>query len=249
MLITSVNNTHIKEINKLKEKKYRDSTNTFIIEGEHLVIEAYRAGLIKELIILENEKFTLDVPTIYVSKEVMKKLSSMESAPKIMAIVYKKKEEEVGNRVLVLEDIQDPGNLGTIIRSSLAFGVDTLVLSPKTVDLYNPKVIRATKGMLFHLNIIVREIVPFISSLKKDNYKIYGTKVEKGEDIRKLNISSKFALVMGNEGQGMSNEVSSLCDNYLYIKMDNRVESLNVAVASSILLYEVFNKNEFNKDR
>lgn len=249
MLITSVNNTHIKEINKLKEKKYRDSTNTFIVEGEHLVVEAYKAGLIKELIVLENEKFKLDVPTIYVSKEVIKKLSSMESAPTVMAVVYKKKEEEVGSRILVLEDIQDPGNLGTIIRSSLAFGVDTLVLSPKTVDLYNPKVIRSTKGMLFHLNIVVREIVPFISNLKKDNYKIYGTKVEGGEDIRNTDISSKFALVMGNEGQGMSGEVSLLCDNYLYIKMDNRVESLNVAVASSILLYEVFNKNGFNNDR
>ena len=190
--------------------------------------------------------FTLDVPTIYVSKEVMKKLSSMESAPKIMAIVYKKKEEEVGNRVLVLEDIQDPGNLGTIIRSSLAFGVDTLVLSPKTVDLYNPKVIRATKGMLFHLNIIVREIVPFISSLKKDNYKIYGTKVDGGINVKDIDIPCKYALVIGNEGNGMSVNISNLCDENLYIKMNTEVESLNAAVATSILLYEMDDRYEFN---
>ena len=178
----------------------------------------------------------------------MKKLSSMESPPKIMAVVYKKEERETGNKVLILEDIQDPGNLGTIIRSSLAFGVDTLVLSPKTVDLYNPKVIRATKGMIFHLNIIVRDLEPFIESLKKEKYQIFGTKVDGGRDIRKVTIPSKYAIIMGNEGQGMSEKLSKLCDENIYIKISNQVESLNVAVASSIILYEVYN-NESNQNR
>lgn len=243
MVITSVNNNKIKEINKLKEKKYRDSSNSFLVEGEHLVIEAYRENLIKELIVLDDSDFILDgIPTIKVSSEVMKKLSSMDSYPSVLGVANKIREKELGNSILILDDIQDPGNLGTIIRSSAAFGIDTIVVSPKTVDIYNIKVLRATQGMLFHINIIVRELDSFITKLKQDNYKIYGTKVDKGVNIKDISINNKYALVMGNEGKGISDNVSKLCDEYLYIKMNDNVESLNVGVATSILLYEIYNK-------
>ena len=243
MVITSVNNNKIKEINKLKEKKYRDSSNSFLVEGEHLVIEAYRENLIKELIVLDDSDFILDgIPTVKVSREVMKKLSSMDSYPSVIGVANKIREKELGNSILILDDIQDPGNLGTIIRSSAAFGIDTIVVSPKTVDIYNIKVLRATQGMLFHINIIVRELDSFITKLKQDNYKIYGTKVDKGVNIKDITINNKYALVMGNEGNGISDNVSKLCDEYLYIKMNDNVESLNVGVATSILLYEIYNK-------
>ena len=166
MVITSVNNNKIKDINKLKDKKYRDSSNSFLVEGEHLVIEAYRENLIKELIVLDDSNFILDgIPTIKVSSEVMKKLSSMDSYPSVIGVANKIKEKELGDSILMLDDIQDPGNLGTIIRSSAAFGIDTIVVSPKTVDIYNIKVLRATQGMLFHINIIVRELDSFITKL------------------------------------------------------------------------------------
>lgn len=243
MVITSVNNNKIKDINKLKDKKYRDSSNSFLVEGEHLVIEAYREDLIKELIVLDDSNFILDgIPTIKVSSEVMKKLSSMDSYPSVIGVANKIKEKELGDSILMLDDIQDPGNLGTIIRSSAAFGIDTIVVSPKTVDIYNIKVLRATQGMLFHINIIVRELDSFITKLKQDNYKIYGTKVDKGVNIKDISINNKYALVMGNEGKGISDNVSKLCDEYLYIKMNDNVESLNVGVATSILLYEIYNK-------
>lgn len=243
MVITSVNNNKIKEINKLKEKKYRDSSNSFLVEGEHLVIEAYRENLIKELIVLDDSDFILDgIPTVKVSREVMKKLSSMDSYPSVIGVANKIREKELGNSILILDDIQDPGNLGTIIRSSAAFGIDTIVVSPKTVDIYNIKVLRATQGMLFHINIIVKELDSFITKLKQDNYKIYGTKVDKGVNIKDISINNKYALVMGNEGNGISDNVSKLCDEYLYIKMNDNVESLNVGVATSILLYEIYNK-------
>ena len=242
MLITSINNEHIKEISKLKEKKYRDMTNTFLIEGKHIVLEAYKEGLIKELILEQDELFPLNSPTTYVSKEILKKLSSMESYSNVMAVAQKIKEKEIGEKILILEDIQDPGNLGTIIRSACAFGIDTIVLSPKTVDLYNPKVIRATQGMIFHINIIVREVIPFIEEIKKDNYKIVGTRVTDGKDVRQSKTYSHYALIIGNEGRGMSSEIQELCDEYLYIKMNEQVESLNAAVAASILLYELYNK-------
>lgn len=243
MVITSLNNEHIKEINRLKEKKHRDLTNTFLIEGEHLVHEAIKKELVKELIVLEGKEFNSNnIPITYVSKEVMKKISSMDSYPNVIGICNKKKEETIGNKVLILEDIQDPGNLGTIIRSSVAFGIDTIILSTRTVDLYNSKVIRSTQGMLFHINIIVREVKEVIEKLKEENYKIYGTKVDNGTNVKDIEKCQKYALVIGNEGSGMSDTISNLCDEYLYIKMNDSVESLNAGVAASILLYELAGK-------
>lgn len=242
MLITSLNNEHIKEILKLKEKKYRDLSNTFLIEGRHLVLEAHREKKIVELILEKDELFPLDVNTLYVSSNVMNKLSDLKTPSNVMAVVEKLDEKEVGEKILILDNIQDPGNLGTIIRSAVAFNFDTIVLSPKTVDLYNPKVVRSTQGMMFHTNIIIREPVNFINELKSEGYKIVGTKVTNGVDVRESKTYSHFALIIGNEGKGMSEELSELCDEYLYIKMNDQCESLNAAVAASILMYEISNK-------
>lgn len=241
-IITSINNSHIKELYKLKEKKYRDSTNTFLIEGKHLINEAYKEGLLKEVLPLVGEDILIDTKKTFISKEVMKKLSSTDSIPTVIGVSYKRKEDNIGKRILVLEDIQDPGNLGTIIRSSLAFNIDTIVLSTKTVDLYNSKVIRATQGSIFHINIITRELSPFIQELKDKGYKIYGTKVDSGVDVRNCLIGDKYVLIIGNEGSGMSNEITMLCDELLYIKTSNQIESLNAGVAASILLYEMENR-------
>jgi len=242
MLITSLNNKHIKEINKLKEKKYRDESDTFLIETKHLVMEAYKEGLIKELILEKDEIYPLDVKTTYVTKEILKKLSSTESPSNVMAVVYKKKEEKIGEKILLLDNIQDPGNLGTIIRSAVAFNIDTIVLSNETVDLYNPKVVRSNQGMMFHTNIIRRNSKKFINELKEKDYKIVGTKVTNGHDIRTSSIYSHFCLVIGNEGKGISREIEELCDEYLYIKMNDDCESLNASVAASIIMYEINNK-------
>lgn len=246
MIITSVSNNKIKETCKLKDKKYRNSTDSFLIEGKNLIEEAYKKNLLKEIFVLEDNNITLDIPTNYVSKEVMKKLSTTDSIPVVVGVSHKKREEELGNRLLILDNIQDPGNLGTIIRSSKAFNIDTIVVSPNTVDIYNSKVLRATEGMIFHINIIVRELETFINDIKKDNYIIYGTKVDGGTNVKNIEISSKYALVIGNEGNGMSLNISNLCDHYLYIKMNNEVESLNAGVATSILLYEMDDKYESN---
>lgn len=243
MLITSVNNEHIKELAKLKDKKYRDNSDTFLVETKHLVMEAYKEGLIKELILDKDELFPLDVDTLYVSREVMKKIASTDTPPKVMAVVYKKKEEgDIGEKILILDNIQDPGNLGTIIRSAVAFNIDTIVLSNDTVDLYNPKVVRSNQGMMFHINIIKRNPISLINKLKSDGYKIVGTKVTNGHDVRESSIYSHFALVIGNEGRGISRDIDDLCDEYLYIRMNENCESLNASVAASILMYEINNK-------
>jgi len=242
MLITSLNNEHIKELCKLNDKKERDKTGLFLIETKHLVLEAFKEGIIKELILEKDEIFPLPVPITYTTKAILKKLSNTKSPSNVMAVVEKRKEAAIKEKILILDKIQDPGNLGTIIRSAMAFNIDTIVLSNDTVDLYNPKVVRATQGMLFHMNIIRRDLIPFIKELKNQDYKIIGTKTTNGKDVKEASIYSHFALIIGNEGNGMSSEVDSLCDEYLYIKMNENCESLNAAVAASILMYEINNK-------
>lgn len=250
VLITSLENERIKNYIKLKSKKYRDLTNSFIVEGEHLVLEAYRAGLLEEIIIEQSSVFPIDLPNerkVYVPQVILDKISDVENPPYVMGLCRKKEESDnLGSRILMLDGVQDTGNLGTILRSSKAFNVDTVVLSLDTVDLYNPKVIRATQGMLFHMNVVRRDLVDEINKLKNEEIPIYVTRVEYGEDIRYLKAKDKrkFALVMGNEGKGVREEIKDLADKYIYIEMNDMVESLNVGVATSILLYELQDKGE-----
>src|SRR5574344_410117 len=184
MIYTSTDNKNNKNIKKLNKKKYRDQSHEFLIEGEHLVLEAYKNGYLKKLILLENTNINLNVETIYVNEKVLKYISELDSCPKMIGICSKLKKKEIGNRIVILDDIQDPGNLGTIIRSAVAFNIDTIILSESTVDLYNPKVLRATQGMFAHINIIVKNLEEIISLLKKDNYTILGTKVNGGTSLK-----------------------------------------------------------------
>ena len=241
MLITSVNNEKIKELVKLHDKKYRDKLDVFFIEGIDLCNMAYQSGLLREVYILDGAKNLYDgVPYTYVSVDVMKKISDLESVSDYFGVCSKKVEADIGNRLLVLDDIQDPGNLGTIIRSALAFNFDTIVISRGTVDLYNPKVVRSTKGMLFNINVIVRDIPSFLKEL--EDYTIYGTDVIGGIDVKDEEIPDKVAIVIGNEGKGISDDVRACCHKFLYLKMNPECESLNASVAASIIMYEVDNK-------
>lgn len=243
MLITSINNQTIKELDKLKQKKYRDLEQKFLIEGEHLVEEAEKSGVLEKIILLENSEYHSKLEKIYVSKNVMKKLSSLDTPPNIIGVCKMLSRKELGKKVLLLDDIQDPGNLGTIIRSSVAFNVDSIVMSLNTVDLYNPKVIRSTQGMIFKINLIKDDLGQVIEKLKSKNIPIYTTNVNGGENIKNINSTDSYGLIMGNEGNGVKDEISTLADRKIYIPMNSKVESLNVSVAASILLYELGDKN------
>ena len=239
MVITSLDNKKVKEVVKLKSKKYRDLTNTFIVETTNLVEEAEKAHIVKDLFLVVDEFVDRD-DVYFVTKEVMKKMSSMESPSNVLAVCEKNNSKEIiGDKILLLDGIQDPGNLGTIIRSSVAFGVTTIVLSNDTVDLYNPKVIRASEGMFCHINIITMDLEEAISTIKSKGISVYGTNVVNGSDVSSITDKSSYALVMGNEGNGVSQKISDLCDKNLYIPMNGDCESLNVGVACSILLYEL----------
>lgn len=239
MVYTSIDNKKIKELKKLNMKKYRDENNLFLVEGEHLVLEAYKKGVLKELLLEENTKLDLDVETSYLSKNVLKYISELDTPNNIIGVCKKIEEKELGNKVLVLDDIQDPGNLGTIIRSAVAFNIDTVVISTNTVDIYNSKVIRASQGMIFNINILKRDLNEFIPEIKEEGHKIYATKVDNGKSLKGLEIENKFAIIMGNEGNGVHKNLLDLADTYLYIDMNKNCESLNVAIATSIILYEL----------
>ena len=243
MLITSINNQTIKELDKLKQKKHRDLEQKFLIEGEHLVEEAEKSGVLEKIILLENSEYPSKLEKIYVSKSVMKKLSSLDTPPNIIGVCKMLSKKKLGKKVLLLDDIQDPGNLGTIIRSSVAFNVDSIVMSLNTVDLYNPKVIRSTQGMIFKINLIKDDLGQVIEKLKSKNIPIYTTNVNGGENIKNINTTDSYGLIMGNEGNGVKDEISALADRKIYIPMNSKVESLNVSVAASILLYELGDKN------
>lgn len=238
MFYSSVNNPKIKEIKKLKEKKYRDKQNLFLIETYHLIEEAYKNNLLKEIYVLEGHTFNFNIPINYVSENVMKTLSNMPSIPNIIGVCEKKKDSIKGN-IVILDDVQDPGNLGTIIRSACAFNIDTIILSKGCADVYSPKVLRSAQGMIFNTNIVIKDIKEEIPILKENGYKIYGTKVNGGKILKTLEKSEKFAIIMGNEGNGVNKHLLDMCDEYIYIKMNEKCESLNVAVATSIILYEL----------
>ena len=242
MIITSLENNKVKDLIKLNMKKYRDLTSTFLVEGEHLVQEAYKSGLLKEIIIEDGFEIDIDCEKLVVTHEIISKISNLDNPPYVIGLCKKKDTSiNIGKRILLLDEIQDPGNLGTIIRSAVAFNIDTIILSENCVDLYNPKVIRATQGMVFHTNILSINGMDAVKLIKDNKIPIYGTDVNNGVDVRSLSDSDKekFALVMGNEGNGVRNTIKELCDKNLYINMNNNVESLNVAIATSILLYEL----------
>lgn len=239
MLYSSLENSKIKELRKLKQKKYRDKSGLFLAEGEHLVLEAYKSGYLKEVLLLERESLDLEVPISYVTENVMKSLSSLDTVTPMIGVCVKKEKAVIGDRVLILDEVQDPGNMGTIIRSAVAFNVDTIILSENCADIYSSKVVRASQGLLFYMNFVIGNLEEIISKLKNDNYFILGTKVTKGNELKSVYKSDKFAIIMGNEGNGVKDNLLDLCDEYIYIKMNEKCESLNVGVATSIILYEL----------
>ena len=239
MIIESTSNNKIKDIRKLNEKKYRDEEKKYIIEGEHLVLEAYKAGNLEEVILCDRD-IDLDVEKIFVTESVMKTISTLPSKVDIIGICSLKENDiDLSKNILILDGVQDPGNLGTILRSAVAFNLTNIILSEDTVDLYNIKTLRSAQGMNFHLNIKRINLEEYIPFLKENGYKIWGTDVTNGIDIKNASKDEKYAIIMGNEGKGMSANIKELCDKFVYVNMNDNCESLDVGVCASIIMYEL----------
>ena len=244
-MISSNQNERVKYWSSLKEKKNRDDAKEYIIEGEHLVLEAYKNGYLKTVLhvgeLKENYK---NVEIVEISENVMKKISTTQTPQKIAGVAkyFEDINDGYNGNVVALDGVQDPGNAGTIVRNSLAFGYNLVFFSNDSVDIYNSKFIRATQGYFYSLKIIRGNIVDFLNKLKKDNYKIIATYLDKNsKDLNDYKTKGNHCVVLGNEGQGVSKEVIDLADTKIIIKMNEKVDSLNVAVASGILMHKLSN--------
>jgi TrmH family RNA methyltransferase len=237
-MIESSNNERVKFWTKLNDKKYQEEYGLFLVEGEHLVEEAFKAGVLEEVIILKGNSFDYEKQTL-VTENVMRKISTLTNVPKIIGVSKKIEPRGIEGKVLLLDRISNPGNLGTIIRSSVAFGVDTVVIGEGSVSIYNPKVLRATEGEIFHINIIEENLVKVINELKEEGYKVFSSKVQGGTSLKNISFPPKCAIVIGSEASGVAKEIENLADVFLYIDMEKACESLNVGVATSIILYEL----------
>ncbi len=260
--ITSMSNQIIKEVRSLSNKKGRKTAQAILLEGYRLVKDALDSGAeIRYLIISDSffqkeELFLSQMPNIksvQVPDELFSRISETESPQGILAVaekpVYDKK--EIINsikRVIALEDIQDPGNLGTIIRSADACGFDAVFLSKDSVDPYNPKVIRSTMGSLFHVPVIIEEnFTEALHALKSNNILLAAAHIRDALPCWQADMSGKVAVIIGNEGNGLSDKVLNLVDINVMIPMPGKAESLNASAAASILIYECMRQNERNK--
>lgn len=240
MEITSLTNAKVKQWSKYKEKKHRDKDHKFLIEGEHLIEEAHKANLI-ECILIEQGKENMfpAYETYEVTRDILKKLSDSVSGTYIMAVCHMPNISSIdfGNKVIVLDDVQDPGNVGTIIRTAFSFGYTSIVLSNHSVDVYNEKVIRSTQGALFHMPIIRGDIMELLQELKQQGITLYATSLHEATPLQQTPKKTPYALIFGNEGNGVSKEVIDYSDHKVFIEMET-FESLNVAVAAGICMYE-----------
>ena len=252
IVITSKDNEKIKEIKKLKEKKYREETNLFVVEGIKIVKEAIEYDADIQKIVISNDAIGYEVDeevlkliqkyeVMIVSQNVFESISDVKTPQGILAVIKNKENVKVDYNedvIFILDNIQDPGNLGTIIRTLDAAGIKQLIVSNDTVDYMSPKVLRSTMGGAFRVNVIVADnLLNMIDEIKKNGFEVAVTDLATDKSIYDVDYSKK-AIVIGNDANGVSDEVKNKADIRVKIPMLGKAESLNAAVATSVIAYE-----------
>ena len=252
--ITSKENEFIKHVKKLKEKKYRDISSEYVIEGIKLVAEAIQEkASIKQIVLCDdcerNEAIPKDVmyeiakyECIYVTQNIFKYLSEVQTPQGILAIVEKTNTnteiDYTQDVIVALDDVQDPGNLGTILRTIDSVGLTQLLVSKGTADAYNPKVVRSTMGAIFRVKIIECEnLKQTLKETKKHKFKIVTSSLQTENTIYDINYHKKV-IIIGNEANGVQPQIQEVADERIKIPMLGKTESLNASVATGIILYE-----------
>lgn len=242
-LIESVNNLKIKQIAKLHARKERKKTGQFLLEGFHLVEEAAKSNIDIEMILTVNPDKLTEVMVqnskqqYEITFKIAEKLSQTEAPQGIYAVCNMPTIDDVTlNRAVYLDRIQDPGNVGTIIRTADAAGMDAVIIAKGTVDIYNDKVLRASQGSVFHIPVFEMD---FEEARQKVNGKVMGTSIENSVDYHQVEKADSFLLVLGNEGQGVDEVILNQTDVNLYVPIHGKAESLNVAVCAGILMYHL----------
>ncbi|MDF2945485.1 MAG: putative TrmH family tRNA/rRNA methyltransferase [Bacillales bacterium] len=246
--IESTKNESVKLWKKLQLRKYREKEGLFIVEGYHLVEEALKYEATVEQLIITDESqiqnLNYDGDIFIVTNEIMEEISQTETPQGIAAVCRKKSESleiSYGESYLLVDKIQDPGNLGTIIRTAEASGINAIFLNKGTVDPFNDKVIRSSQGAIFHMPIITRNLSDVIETCNEVGIKVYGTSLQDASPYKGEDPSDSFALILGNEGEGIENSLLNQTHKNLYIPIKGKSESLNVAVAAGILIYYLKN--------
>lgn len=246
MDITSVNNELVKETVKLQQKKYRDKTHKFLLEGEKSVKEAFDAGVTIEKVFVLAEKAQnysfLSDKIVQTNEAVLKKISTTDTPPEIVAIavqqVYDKKVLSDCKKVVLLENIRDLGNLGTILRTSVAFGADAVVLYGECADLYNPKCVRSSVGNLWKIPVVY---LKEFSELKIfDKFSKIATLPRAQKYLKAFTVNLPCLVMFGSEADGLSDELIQFSDGAVKIEMADNVESLNLSVSCAVVLYKLF---------
>jgi len=253
-VITSKENEQVKQIKKLKDKKYRDENKKYLIEGIRLIEEAIQENSDIDTIIICEEcikKEILDSKLLYeiakynclyVTKSIFDTITDVKNPQGVMAIINQKEKqttidykEEV---IVILDNIQDPGNMGTILRTADSVGLKQIIISKNSVDVYNTKVIRSTMGAIFRINIIESDdLIKTVKEIKNNKFNVAITDLNTNESIYDIKYN-KSAIIIGNEANGVSKELAQIADNKIKIPMLGKTESLNASVATSIILYE-----------
>ncbi|GAE92716.1 rRNA methylase [Gracilibacillus boraciitolerans JCM 21714] len=247
-MLTSVQNEKVKNWRKLKKKKERDLHSQFIIEGFHLIEEAHKSDWdIVEIIYQQgiecDPAWSTYPPLFEVSDNVMVAITQTKSPQGVLAVVNKKEiQTHPIQRALMVDRVQDPGNLGTMIRTADAAGFDTVILGNGTVDLFNDKVIRSTQGSLFHLHVFEADLTKEIDRLQQSGSKIWSTGLENARYYNELDVPEKLVIIVGNEGSGVDPHLIQKADQNVMIPIYGKAESLNVSVAAAILMYEAVKK-------
>ena len=240
MLITSKDNSRIKEVRKLLNNKYAKEKGLFVIEGDNLVVEAIKNNLLVELYVIDGFNTDYNFKYDNVTLDVMKSISDLKSTPRVLGVCKFNNNKNIGNKIVILDNIQDPGNAGTIIRNSVAFDIDTIIFSNNSVNPFSEKVLRSTGGMIFNTNIIISDLENIISEIKNKSIKVIGTSLHTNKSLESLSKLNKYAIVFGNEGNGISEKNLKMCDELIKINMNSSCESLNVGVSSGIVLYHLY---------
>ena len=252
--ITSKDNELIKHIRKLKDKKYRDESNEYVVEGVKLVEEAVKENAkIKQIIVCEDTTRTYEIPThimleiaryecISVSNKIFNIITQVTNPQGIMAIIEKNAQDAQidysQDIIVVLDDVQDPGNLGTILRTVDSIGLNQIIVSKGTADAFNSKVVRSTMGAIFRIKIIeVENLAQEIKEMRKHHLKLMVTSLQTKNSIYDIDFNKKI-IVIGNEANGVSKEIQDMADEKAKIPMLGRTESLNASVAAGVVMYE-----------
>ncbi|WP_219839033.1 RNA methyltransferase [Paenibacillus sp. R14(2021)] len=260
MSITSLQNEKVKAMAALLEKKHRDRTGRFLIEGVHLVLEALLAGAEVETIVIDAERGVpgelrtmlsqIDCELIEATPAIMAKCTGTDSPPPVFGVVAKPLVDSSAlyksdSLVVVLDGVRDPGNVGTIIRSADAVGADAVVLGRGCVDLYNPKTVRSTMGSLFHLPVVEGDLSVLLPEAKKRGIQLVGTSLQATATCYSYDWSGPTWLLLGSESNGLSEQALEMVDTRMIIPMHGKSESLNVAMASTVLLYEALRQRRY----